>query len=83
MISVAKQLGIQVCLLLIEVYISTYELSKASEHIELFERRLFGGSLNNGGGKGDKDDSKGAETDKYKPHIYQVIFNGFILNPFI
>ena len=72
-----KQLGIQVCLLLIEVYVSTYQLGKASEHIEALERRLFGGPLINGGGRGEKErdsDSAGSgiDTERIKASLFQV-----------
>lgn len=74
---VAKHLGVQVCLLLTEVYVSTYELSRASDNIEILERRLFGGSLNNGGGggRGDKEgDGRGSnDMDKHKAQLYQVL----------
>ncbi|XP_003382418.1 PREDICTED: CCR4-NOT transcription complex subunit 10-like [Amphimedon queenslandica] len=68
-----KHLGVQVCLLLTEVYVSTYELSRASDNIEILERRLFGGSLNNGGGRGDKEgDGRGSnDMDKHKAQLYQ------------
>jgi hypothetical protein len=73
--SLSKQLGIQVCLLLTEVYLNTYELNKASENIEVLERRLFGGLLGNGL-RTDKEDSRSntniIDNDKYKPHIFQV-----------
>jgi CCR4-NOT transcription complex subunit 10 len=72
--SLSKQLGIQVCLLLTEVYLNTYELNKASENIEVLERRLFGGLLGNGL-RTDKEDSRSntniIDNDKYKPHIFQ------------
>lgn len=65
------------CLLLIEVYINTYNLSKASESIEVLERRLFGGPLINGGsGRNDKErdmeTGTGIEMDKIKACLFQV-----------
>lgn len=77
LLSLAKHLGVQVCLLLAEVYVSTYELTKASDNIEVLERRLFSGSLNNGGGgnRGDKEgDGRGSshEMDRHKAQLYQV-----------
>ena len=57
------------------MYVSTYQLSKASDNIEILERRLFGGSLNNGGGgRGDKEgDGRGSiDMERHKAQLYQV-----------
>lgn len=44
-----NQLAIDVCILLIEVYISTYQLSLAASHMDFVEAKLFAdGSRENG-----------------------------------
>ncbi len=65
------------CLLLIEVYISTYNLSKAGEHIEALERRVFSGPLINGSGRGEKErdieTGSGIDMEKIKACLFQVL----------
>ena len=55
-----------------------YQLGKANEHIESLERRLFGGPLINGGGRGEKDrdsdSGSGNEIEKIKACLFQVNF---------
>ena len=65
---------------MIEVYISTYQLERASDHIEILERRAFGGPLNNGSTRGDRDRDRdgdtvsgsGNESEKHKAYLFQV-----------
>ena len=45
----------QVSLLLIEVYITTYQLDKASHHLEMLENKLFKGQSSGANSQRDKE----------------------------
>ena len=51
----AEQLAVQVSLLLIEVYITTYQLDKASHHLEMLENKLFKGPPGGANSQRDKE----------------------------
>ena len=54
-VSPAEQLAVQVSLLLIEVYITTYQLDKASHHLEMLENKLFKGQPSGASSQRDKE----------------------------
>ena len=69
----------EVCLLLIETYLTTYRLDKAASRMEYLEGKLFGGSLGgNGKGEGEGEgDPTPSEYDQYRPRLH--LFKAWLL----
>ena len=65
-------LSVEACLLLVETYLATYNLERASSRIEYLEGKLFGGTLGgNGRGEGEGEgDLASSENDQYRPRIH-------------
>ncbi len=58
------QLAIDVCILLIEVYISTYQLSLAASHIDFVEAKLFADSSR------ENAEFTNEEVEKYRSKLF-------------
>lgn len=67
-----EHLSVEVSLLLIETYMSTYRLSKAASQIGLLEVKLYGGPLGAGNGKAEGEGEGPAQQCRPQLHLFKA-----------
>lgn len=67
--SVDDSLAVEVCLLLTEMYVSTYQLDKATKYLEFVETKLFGKPISTGGNGGKEEDEGNESAGVYRSKI--------------